>query len=138
MVKRALSQDIRAGYIVMDSWFGMPSIISSLYNHLPVICLVKNTPKIHYAFCGLHLPLKVIYGLVSKRPGKARLLANVLVTLNDGLPAKVVFVRNRNNNDWLALLSTDIEFPDKKVVELYGKRWDIEVFFQGNQTAPQP
>ena len=130
MVKRILSQGIRAGYILMDSWFGMPSIISRLHKHLPVICMVKNTPKIHYGFCGMHLPLKAIYGLVCKKPGKAKLLASTLVTLNDSLPAKLVFVRNRNSNDWLALLSTDTELPDEKVVELYGKRWDIEVFFK--------
>ena len=133
MVKRILSQGIRAGYILMDSWFGMPSIISRLHNHLPVICMVKNTPKIHYGFCGMHLPLKAIYGLVSKKPGKAKLLASTLVTLNDSLPAKLVFVRNRNSNDWLALLSTDTELPDEKVVELYGKRWDIEVFFKATK-----
>ena len=133
MVRRVLSQGIRARYILMDSWFGMPSIISRLHKHLPVICMVKNTPKIHYGFAGMRLPLKAIYGLVSKKPGKAKLLASTLVTLNDGLPAKLVFVRNRNSNDWLALLSTDTELPDEKVVELYGKRWDIEVFFKATK-----
>jgi len=130
MVKRILSHGIKAGYILMDSWFGMPAIISGLHKHLPVICMVKNTPKIHYGFASMRLPLRAIYGLVCKRPGKAKLLASTIVTLNDGLPAKLVFVRNRNSNDWLALLSTDIELPDEKIVGLYGKRWDIEVFFK--------
>jgi hypothetical protein len=42
----------------------------------------------------------------------------------------VVFVRDRRKNDWLALLSTDIHLPDEDVVRIYGKRWDIEVFFK--------
>jgi len=130
MVKRILSHGIRAGYILMDSWFGMPVIISRLHKHLPVICMVKNTPKIHYGFAGVRLPLKAIYGLVRKRPGKAKHLASTIVTLNDDLPAKLVFVRSRNSNDWLGLLSTDIKLADEKIVELYGKRWDIEVFFK--------
>jgi len=130
MVKRVLSQGIKAEYILMDSWFGMPAIISRLHKHLPVICMVKNTPKIHYGFSGMRLPLQAIYGLVCKRPGKAKLLASTLVTLSDGLPAKLVFVRNRKSNDWLAILSTDVELSDEKIVELYGKRWDIEVFFK--------
>ncbi len=28
------------------------------------------------------------------------------------------------------LLSTDINLPDEEVVRIYGKRWDIEVFFK--------
>jgi len=94
IVKRILSHGIRAGYILMDSWFGMSAIISRLHKRLPVVCMVKNTPKIHYGFAGMRLPLRAIYGLVCKRPGKAKLLANTIVTLNDGLPAKLVFVRN--------------------------------------------
>lgn len=32
----------------MDSWFGMPTIISALRSLLPVICMVKRTPKVLY------------------------------------------------------------------------------------------
>ena len=130
MIKRILSSGIKAGYILMDSWYGMPVIISKLHKYLPVICMVKNTSKIHYGFAGMQLPLRAIYRVVRKRPGKAKLLASTLVTLDDGLPAKLVFVRNRNSNDWLALFSTDIDLPDEEIVRLYGKRWDIEVFFK--------
>jgi len=61
--------------------------------------MVKNTSKIHCGFAGMRLPLRAIYGLVSKKPGKAKVLASALMTLNDSLPAKLVFVRNRNSND---------------------------------------
>jgi len=30
----------------------------------------------------------------------------------------------------LALLCTDLELSDEEIVRLYGKRWDIEVFFK--------
>jgi len=30
----------------------------------------------------------------------------------------------------LALLSTDITIADEEIIRLYGKRWDIEVFFK--------
>ena len=52
------------------------------------------------------------------------------VTLKSGLPAKIVFVRNRHKRGWLALLSTDIEMSAEEIVQTYGKRWDIEVFFK--------
>jgi hypothetical protein len=52
--------------------------------------------------------------------------------LNDFL-VKVVFVENRNKKSkrvWLALLSTDISLSDEEIIRIYGKRWDIEVFFK--------
>jgi IS4 transposase len=45
-------------------------------------------------------------------------------------PAKLVFVRDRRKKDWLALLSTDVCLPNEDIVRIYGKRWDIEVFFK--------
>ncbi len=81
MIKRILSNGIKANYILMDSWYGMPRIICRLHKHLPVICMVKNTPKIHYGFAGMKLPLIAIYRLIRKRPGRAKLLASTVVTL---------------------------------------------------------
>jgi IS4 transposase len=41
------------------------------------------------------------------------------------------FVRGRRTKKkWLALLTTDTELPDEEVVGIYGKRWNIEVFFK--------
>ena len=31
---------------------------------------------------------------------------------------------------WLAILSTKIDLADEEIVRIYGKRWDIEVFFK--------
>lgn len=47
------------------------------------------------------------------------------------IPAKVVYVRNRNNRkDYLCLLSTDLSLEENEIIRLYGKRWEIEVFFK--------
>ena len=52
---------------------------------------------------------------------------NVLHTI----PAKIVCVRNRSNRkDWLAIICTDMELDEKEIIRIYGKRWDIEVFFK--------
>lgn len=40
---------------------------------------------------------------------------------------RLPFPQSRN---WLALLSADIEFSDEKILGIYSKRWDIEIFFQ--------
>lgn len=50
--------------------------------------------------------------------------------MNDGESARIVFVRDRRKKDWLALLCTDINLSEEDVVRIYGKRWDIEVFFR--------
>jgi hypothetical protein len=104
--------------------------IVSLSQHLPVICMVKKTPKILYGYGDRHRDLMTLYRCLKKRRGRAKVLASVIVTLKDERKAKVVFVRDRRMKDWLALLSTDIHLPDEDIVRIYGKRWDIEVFFK--------
>jgi len=92
--------------------------------------MVKKSSKIFYRYNGYNMDLMAIYGKLKKRRGRAKILAGTLVQLKDGRSAKLVFVRDKRKKDWLALLSTDITLPDADVVRIYGKRWDIEVFFK--------
>ncbi len=112
MLKRALASGVRAKYLLMDSWFGMPAIISKARTHLPVICMIKRTPKIHYEFEGQRLSVDAIYKRFRKRPGRAKVLCSALVTMNDGEMARIVFVRNKHKKDWLVLLSTNTKLPE--------------------------
>ena len=51
------------------------------------------------------------------------------------IPAKLVFVRNRNKKtDYLVLISTDTSLTEQEIIQLYGKRWDIEVFFKTSKS----
>lgn len=130
MIRRVIFYRIRVDYILMDSWFGWPTLISELHKSAPVICMVKRTQKILYGFAGGKYDVKAIYRRLKKRPGKAKILADAIVKLPCGTSAKLVFVRDRRRNGWLVLLSTDIELPSEEVTRLYGRRWDIEVFFK--------
>lgn len=131
MVKRALNLSIPAKFLLMDSWFGFPALVRSVMEHINVICMVKNTSKVFYEFEGQSLPLSKIYRTIRKRPGNAKIKGSMIVGIGKQKKAKLVFVRNRNNGGkWLALLCTDLSLPDKDVVRIYGKRWDIEVFFK--------
>ena len=130
MVNRALKAGLTARYLLMDSWFTMPATVTSLAGLIPVIGMVKKIRTVHYRFQGQSLDLMAIYRRLKKRPGRAKILASAVVTLSSGLPCKLVFIRDRNNGDWLAIMSTDIDLPDKEIVRIYGKRWDIEVFFK--------
>jgi len=130
MVKRILSTGIRAQYLLMDSWFTMPAIVTVLAKHIDVIGMVKKSSKIYYRYNGHAMDLMAIYRKLKKRRGRAKILASTLVQLKDGRKAKLVFVRDSRKKDWLALLSTDTTLPDPDIIRIYGKRWDIEVFFK--------
>ncbi len=130
MVKRVLSTGIHAQYLLMDSWFTMPATVTALAEHIDVIGMVKKTPKIFYRHNGHQMNLMSIYAKLKKRRGRAKILASTLVQLKDGRLAKLVFVRDKRKKDWLALLSTDTTLTNEDIVRIYGKRWDIEVFFK--------
>ena len=130
MVKRILANGIRAQYLLMDSWFTMPATVTALAEHIDVIGMVKKTSKIFYRYNGHGMDLMAIYSKLKKRRGRAKILASAQVQLKDGRKAKLVFVRDKRKKDWLALLSTDTTLPDADVIRIYGKRWDIEVFFK--------
>ena len=111
MVKRILAAGVQAKYLLMDSWFTMPATVTALSKHIDVIGMVKKTSKIHYGYSGHPMDLKAIYWKLKKRRGRAKILASAVVSLKGGLPAKLVFVRDRRKKDWLALISTDIITP---------------------------
>jgi hypothetical protein len=130
MVKRALSSGIKAKYVLMDSWFSAPSIIANLRKHIHVICMVKDHPNWLYTYNGKKVRLSDLYRKIKKRRGRAQVKASVIVTCSNGQEAKIIFVASDKKRGWLALLSTDLELPNDEMIRLYGKRWDIEVFFK--------
>jgi len=131
MVKRVLGAGIKADYILMDSWFCFPAILAALGEYLPVICMAKDMPKIFYRCNGQWMRLGRLYSQLKKRPGKAKILASIVTETTKGQKVKIVFVRHRQKKrQWLAILSTRIDLADEEIVRIYGKRWDIEVFFK--------
>lgn len=130
MVKRVLARGIRADYLLMDSWYAFPSLLAILSKHLPVICMGKDMPKIFYSHQGQWLSLGRLFAKLKKRPGKARILTSVVVETKNDQKIKIVFVRHRQKRGWLAIFSTNIDLASEEIVRIYGKRWDIEVFFK--------
>jgi hypothetical protein len=136
MVSLAIAADISARHLLFDSWFAFPATIRKIKAlKMDTICMLKDTPTIHYTFEDKQVTLKKLFTLLRKRPGRAKVLASCNVTIgNDekGKPvsAKIVFIRHRNTKSWLAILSTDTSLTDKEIVTLYKRRWDIETFFK--------
>jgi hypothetical protein len=130
MVKRVMAFGVKADYILMDSWFCWPAILAKLGGYLPVICMAKNMPKVFYRHQDQWVTLGKLYTRIRKRPGKARILASVVVETKQKQKVRIVFVRHRHKRDWLAIVSTKVDLPAEEIVRIYGKRWDIEVFFK--------
>jgi len=137
MIREAMEEGIRPTYVLFDSWFSFPCHILKLVTEkLHVIARVKKTPKVHYRYGNEMLSAPAIYKRNKKRRGRSRYLLCVPIEVcgtdnKDAIPAKLVFVRNKNKpKDYIILLSTDISLSEEEIIRIYGKRWDIEVFFK--------
>ena len=135
LIKTAKKAMIPASYILFDTWFCSPSSLIAIKEMgYDVIAMAKKTSKMHYLYNGIMQPLTEIYKQNRKRRGRSRYLLSVEVSIEkDGksIPARIVFVRNRNNRkDYLALITTDMNLNEDEIIRIYGKRWDIEVFFK--------
>ena len=99
--------------------------------------MVKRSSKIRYFYNGESLDIKKIFAACKKRRGRSRYLLSVNVKVGqdkngrNGLDAKIVCVRNRNNRkDWIAIICTNVALSENDIIRIYGHRWDIEVFFK--------
>ena len=118
---------IPASYVLFDRWFSSPSTLHAVKSiGYDVIGMVKKTPKMFFRYNGEDMSLITIYSRNKKRRGRSRYLLSVLVDV-----AKVVYVRNRNKRkEYLCLICTDPSLDENEIIRIYGKRWDIEVFFK--------
>ena len=88
---------------------------------------------VQYSYCGEQLNIKEIYSRNRKCSGRSKYLlsVDVMVGKENPVPAKIVYVRNKSNRkDWLAFICTDTTLSEEEIIRIYGKRWQIEVFFK--------
>lgn len=135
LLKAAKSSSIPAKYVLFDSWFSFPGTLHAVKEiGYDVVGMVKKTPKMFFRYDGEDMSLISIYNRNKKRRGRSKYLLSVTVdVIKDGavIPAKVVYVRNRNKRkEYLCLISTDVTLSEEETIRIYGKRWDIEVFFK--------
>lgn len=132
-------RDIPAKFVLFDSWFTMPkTVIRIKKENRDVIGMIRITEKIYYQYQGKWQNVKSIYQKIKKSYDTKGILGSVCVKLREDrtftadkfIDAKIVFVKDRSSEKWLALLCTDISISDEEIVRIYGKRWDIEVFFK--------
>jgi hypothetical protein len=135
MLENAKGTPVQTQHVLFDSWFSPPKAILDIKAlGYDLVARLKNHENYRYLHNGEILSLNQIYKTCKKRRGKSRYLLSVEVEVRhkdypETIPAKIVFVRNRNNRkEWLAILSTDMTLSEEEIIELYGKRWDIEPY----------
>ena len=134
LIKNTLSQGIQASYVLMDTWFTHePLFKSCLEEGIDVIGMVKQM-KQTYTYQGKNFDLKDLRTMLPKCRN-SNIIGSVLVTTKNGIPVKLVYVKNRNKkHDWLVILSTDCSLSNEEIVRIYGNRWSIEVFFKSTKS----
>ena len=104
--------------------------------------MVKKSSRIQYEFESKRLNVKQLFKQSKKRRGRSRYFLSVEILIGKDnsvnehpIPTRLVYVRNRNKRkDWIALVSTDMDFSEEEIIRIYGKRWNIEVFFKTCKT----
>ena len=146
LLKEAIDAGISAKYVLFDSWYCLPKLIHELKDmNLHTVAIVKKGQQ-KYQINGKLLSCKEIFAANRKRPGRSKYLLSVVAFVpyrpekQEGeekraeeilIPVKLVYVRNRNKrNEYLLLLSTDLSLTEEEIIQLYSKRWGIEVFFK--------
>ena len=132
MLKQALQAGIEASLVLFDSWYAIPELLHQIHQlGLDVITRLKANHWLCYHFRNQRMTLESLYRLTA---GAHRHLYSVRVGLcygNTGIPARIVFLKTSQvKRGWVALLSTDMTLDDSEIIRMYGKRWDIEVFFK--------
>ncbi len=134
------AKDIPAKFVLFDSWFTLPkTVIRIKKENREVIGMIRVTEKIHYLFEGEWQDVREIYKKVNHQTNPVNsITGSAAVKIRsdktsleqDYADARIVFVKDRRSDAWLALLCTDLSVSEEEIVRIYGKRWDIEVFFK--------
>ena len=131
MIRDALKAGIQASYVLMDTWFTNEPLIKEITAEgLDVIGMLKDIRQ-SYVYRGKHYTLKQLAKFV-RFDSTSDIYGSVCVTtMYHRIPAKIIFVRNRNKkNQYITILTTDCTLTDSEAVRIYGNRWSIEVFFR--------
>ena len=134
LLKTAQKAGHHADYVLFDTWFSSPAqLIAVKKLGLDSIAMIKKSSRIYYEYEGKQLSINKIFGICKKRRGRSKYLLsiNVMVGKDEKIPARIVCVRNKKKKkDWIAFICTNPELSEEEIIRIYGKRWQIEVFFK--------
>lgn len=136
MIRRAVKNGFLADYVLADSWFISQFFIVSIRKikknamHVLGMCKMDNRK---YIYCGQEFTAKQFLSRFKKRKKRSRKINAFYIELDvtyKGTPVKLFFSRYSQRGEWHLLLTTDLNLTFNKAIEIYSKRWSIEVFFK--------
>lgn len=141
LLKLGRQANIQAENATFDRWFFVPWFIKEVLNLGFKRVVIKAKAGFTYTYKGQDYDLPELWDLlqepdfkVHKYKGQTYWLASLIVDLKGLGQVKLVFVRQkmRHRKGMLAsvLMSTDVAYPDKKILRVYLWRWRIEVFYR--------
>ena len=137
LVDDAIKSGIKAKYVLFDSWYASPRMFAALLKrHCHGIGMLKKTKKVYFRYRGREMDIKTLYTNLrrSKWPIKDSYLYSPIVTFEvDGekIPMKLVFVTKRGQADqYLVLATTMTDLRPEAIIQMYGRRWQIECYFK--------
>lgn len=137
LIDEAVKAGTKAKYVLFDSWFTSPHMFAALLNRgLFGVGMLKRTEKVYFRYRKRQMNVKSLYQLLRRSnwpTHKGYLYSPVVQFEVDGasIPVKLVFVTNRgNDNQYLVLGTTKTGLRPEEIVQMYGRRWQIEGFFK--------
>lgn len=137
LVDDAIASGIKAKYVLFDSWYASPHMFSELVKrHLDGIGMLKKTKKVYFRYRNREMDVKTLYDILrrSKWSTKTTYLYSPIATFDvagQRIPMKLVFVTKRGQTDqYLVLATTKLNLRPDEIIQLYGRRWQIECYFK--------
>jgi len=79
--------------------------------------------------------LASVFAHFKKIEGSLNALSYAIVKYNNGVNAKIIFIKNNNKrSEWLAVMITDLTLTHEKIIQSYSARGDIETFFKTSKS----
>lgn len=145
MITRAKKIGIYAKHVLADSWFGNKANIEAVINLGMIAIFAMRRGSTKYKFQGRMYTAKMLHGLIRRRMktkvANRFLTYSLVVEFNleenpNKKPrwqkVKLLFSKEKkcSKNAWILLLCTDLEYSNKKIIEIYSRRWAVEVYFK--------
>ncbi|WEV40390.1 transposase [Lactobacillus sp. ESL0681] len=137
LLKQAINEGVPADYVLFDSWFASPKMFWQLKQlGLDSVSMLKLSKKVYYRYRGRLYDVKSLYERLAGSKLKAKddyLYSCVVEAEHQGhsFPIRLVYVTKRGNKGkYLVLATTRYQLQPKEIIQLYGRRWQIETYFK--------
>lgn len=137
LVDSIIKSGLKVKYVLFDSWYSSPRMFHELLKRgLFGIGMLKKSKKVYFRYRGRLMDVKTLYDILcrTKWSTKNKYLYSSMVSFTvDGqeMQVKLVFVTNRGNkSNYLVLGTTKTSLRPDQIIQMYGRRWQIESYFK--------